>query len=81
VITPPTGAGVATVADTVEFLDLKRKDQYAADMNSGIFTSGLAFLNNYTAVYTFEGKNQFDEIFSFTVQKDFQIGDFDNCGG
>jgi len=81
VITPPTGAGVATVADTVEFLDLKRKDKYAEDMLSGMFTSGLAFLNNYTAVYTFEGKNQFDELFSFTVQKDFQIGDFDNCGG
>ena len=81
VINPPAGAGVTTVTDTVEFLDLTRKDQYAADMLSGRFTSGLAFLNNYTAVYTFEGKNQFDELFSFRVQKDFQIGNFDNCGG
>lgn len=78
-ITPPAGASVSTVTATVEFLDLKRKDQYSSDMLSGGFSSGSAFLNNYTATYTFEGKNQFGDRFSFKVQTDFQIGDFDNC--
>jgi hypothetical protein len=81
VITPPTGGtGANTVEDTVILVDLIRKDKYRTDMLSGMFTSaGSAFLNNYTATYTFEGKNQFGDTFSFTAQTDFQIGNFDNC--
>ena len=79
VIDPPTGTGITTVTDTVEFLDITRKLNYWTDVTSGQYTART--LNNYTAVYTFEGKNQFDELFSFTVQKDFQIGNFNNCGG
>jgi hypothetical protein len=80
IITPPTGAGTNTVTDTVILVDLIRKDKYRSDMLSGMFTSaGAAYLNNYTAIYTFEGKNQFGDSFSFTAQTDFQIGNFDNC--
>jgi hypothetical protein len=80
IITPPTGTGVTTVTDTIILVDLIRKDKYATDMLSGMYTSaGSAYLNNYTATYTFYGKNQFGDSFSFTAQVDFQIGDFDNC--
>ncbi len=81
IITPPSGAGTNTVTDTVILVDLIRKDKYATDMLSGIYTSGLAYLNNYTATYTFEGKNEFGDSFSFKAQTDFQIGNFCNCGG
>lgn len=80
IIVPPTsGTGVTSTTATVLFLDLKRKDKYFSDMKSGQFSSGLAFLNNYTAIYTFEGKNAFGESFSFKVQTDFVIGNFNNC--
>lgn len=80
VITPPaSGTGTNTLETSVVFLDLKRKDKYLTDMLSGQFTSGLALINNYTALYTFEGKNQYGESFSFKAQTDFQIGSFDNC--
>lgn len=80
IITPPTGGtGANTVTDTVILIDLIRKDKYRTDMLSNMFTSAAAFLNNYTATYTFEGKNQFGDTFSFTAQTDFQIGSFDYC--
>jgi len=77
-ITPPqSGIGTSLVIYPGVFLDLKRKMQYAEDIVSGRYTSDS--LNNYTAVYKFEGKNDFGEKFSFEAQKDFQIGNFDNC--
>jgi hypothetical protein len=80
IITPPaTGIVANTVEDTVILVDLKRKEQYSTDMLSGMYTSGSAYLNNYTATYTFEGKNQFGDSFSFKAQVDFQIGNFNNC--
>ncbi len=79
VITPPSGAGTNTLEDTLILVDLKRKEQYSTDMLSGMYTSGSAYLNNYTATYTFYGQNQFGDSFSFTVQTDFQIGSFDYC--
>jgi hypothetical protein len=78
-IDPPIGANINVVETTVVFVDLIRKIQYVDDIFSGIYTSNI--LNNYTAVYKFEGKNEFGTKFSFEVQRDFQIGDFDNCGG
>jgi hypothetical protein len=78
-ITPPTGTSVTSVVSTIVFLDLVRKDSYGDDMLSGVYSSSLAFLNNYTAVYKFEGKNDFGEKFSFEVQTDFQIANFNNC--
>ena len=79
IITPPSGAGTNTLEDTLILVDLTRKDKYATDMLSGMYTSGSAYLNNYTAIYTFEGKNQFGKEFSFKAQVDFQIGNFNNC--
>ncbi len=81
IITPPTGTGTNTVTDTVILVDLIRKDKYATDMLSGMYTSGSGYLNNYTAIFTFYGQNQFGDSFSFKAQTDFQIGNFDNCGG
>jgi hypothetical protein len=79
-IAAPVGSSTTSVTTTVSFLDLVRKDKYNNDMSSGAYSSaGGAFLNNYTAVYQFEGKNDFGEKFSFKVQTDFQIADFDNC--
>jgi hypothetical protein len=82
-ITPPTAPSTPSastlVTATVSFADLVRKDNYSDDMLSGIYSSSLAFINNYTAVYKFEGKNDFGEKFSFEVQADFQIGNFDYC--
>ena len=79
VIPAPAGTGVTTVEDTVILVDLIRKDQYKADVTSGQYNSGLAYLNNYTALYTFEGKNEYGEKFSFKAQTDFQIGNFNYC--
>ncbi len=82
VITPPTGTGITTVTTTVSFVDLIRKMKYWDDVNSGVFTStSNARLNNYTAIYTFKGKNEFGDSFTFTAETGFEIGDFDNCGG
>jgi hypothetical protein len=81
VIVPPTGTGISSVTTTVAFVDLIRKMKYWSDVNSGVYasTSG-AGLNNYTAIFTFKGKNEFGDSFTFTAQTGFQIGDFDNCG-
>jgi len=79
VIVPPSGSGTTTTTATVLLVDLLRKDQYAADVTSGQYSSGLSYINNYTAIYTFEGQNEFGTHFSFKVQMPFQIGSFDNC--
>ncbi len=75
VIPAPSGSGTTTVQAPVRFVDLIRKGQYADD----IMTSGGRSLNNYTAVYTFSGENEFGKKFSFITTRDFQIGPFDNC--
>lgn len=80
VIVPPiSGTSATSTTDTVILVDLKRKEKYRQDMLTGQYTSGLALINNYTATYTFTGKNQYGEGFSFIVQHDFQIGSFDYC--
>lgn len=80
---PPLGAGTTTTIDTVVFLDLPRKDRYLTDMTSGQFSSALNnpfIINNYTATFIFEGKNQYGKTYvSGPIQTDFQIGSFDNC--
>lgn len=78
-IAPPTGTGTTVVTATLIFVDLKRKDKYLSDMTSGQSTSGLDYINNYTAIYTFEGKNAYGKAFSFKAQTDFHIGSFDYC--
>ena len=80
VIAPPLeGTGITEVTDTLFFVDLVRKDKYAEDMLSGQYSSSLAFINNYTAIYTFQGKNEYGEKFKIEAQVDFEIGWFDNC--
>jgi len=79
VIPAPTGTNVSTVEDTVVLVDLIRKDRYEEDVTSGRFTYASAYLNNYTAVFKFEGENAYGKYFSFKAQTDFQIGSFDNC--
>ncbi len=84
IIPAPSGTGINTVTDTLFFVDLPRKTKYVDDMTSGSYSSSMNnpfFLNNYTAIYTFEGKNEFGTNFSFKTQVGFVIGYFDNCGG
>ncbi len=79
-IVPPTGTGTTTVTATVMFVDLRRKDKYASDMLTGSYSSSLAYLNNYTATYTFTGHNSFGTSFTVMIPgTDFEIGDFNNC--
>jgi hypothetical protein len=78
-IPAPIGASEVTVTTNIILVDLLRKDQYAVDMLSGRYSSGQAYLNNYTAIFTFYGQNQFGENFKIKTQMDFQIGNFNNC--
>jgi hypothetical protein len=81
-ITAPVGASTTTVtASGLILVDLTRKDQYATDMLSGRYSSGLSYINNYTAIYTFYGKNDFGKEFTIKAEMNFQIGDFDYCTG
>ncbi|MFZ3137196.1 MAG: hypothetical protein WA126_07390 [Thermodesulfovibrionales bacterium] len=79
VIPAPIGGSEVTVTTDIRFVDLLRKAQYEEDMSSGMYSSGPAYLNNYTAIFTFEGQNEFGEKFKVKAQMDFQIGNFDNC--
>jgi len=82
VITPPkSGTGTNTLEyGGLILVDLKRKAQYQTDVLSGMYSSGPpAYINNYTATYTFEGQNQYGTRFSFKAQTNFQIGSFDYC--
>ncbi len=76
IITPPTGTGTTTVEVSSILVDLLRKEKYSSDVTSDWYSYGSAYLNNYTAVYTFEGKNEYGTKFSFKAQTDFQIGNF-----
>jgi hypothetical protein len=80
-IPPLTSATPSSLTSAgVILFDLIRKDHYATDMLSGQYTSaGFSYLNNYTAIYTFYGKNQFGTEFSVKATVDIQVGDFDNC--
>ena len=78
-IPAPIGAGEVTVTTDIILVDLIRKVQYSEDMLSGRYSSGTYYLNNYTAIFTFYGQNEFGENFKVKTQMDFQIGNFDNC--
>jgi hypothetical protein len=79
-ITPPlSGTGTTTITTNVLLVDLTRKEQYYDDMVSGRYNYQAFYINNYTAIYTFYGKNDYGENFSVKAQMDFQIGSFDNC--
>ena len=78
-IPAPIGAGEVTVTTDIILVDILRKDQYRGDMSSGRYSSGSAYINNYTAIYTFYGQNEFGENFKIKAQMNFQIGNFDHC--
>ena len=84
-IPAPIGAGEITVTTDIILVDLLRKDQYREDVSippsNPRYSSfgGLGYLNNYTAIFTFEGQNEFGENFKVKTQMNFQIGNFDNC--
>lgn len=87
IVIPPPAIGTTTpttVTATLILVDLPRKQQYLNDMTlvPPQFTSalgGIALINNYTAVYTFYGTNDFGDSFSIQATTDFQIGLFDYC--
>ncbi len=79
VIPQPSGQGTTEVTQTLVFLDLLRKDKYALDILSGQYSSGPYYLNNYTATYILEGKNEYGQKFKIKASADFQIGNFNNC--
>jgi hypothetical protein len=78
-IPAPIGGAEVTVTTNIMLVDLLRKDQYKSDMLSGRYSSGLADINNYTAIFTFQGHNDFGKSFTIKTQMDFQIGNFDYC--
>lgn len=80
-IPAPSGTAETLVEVSVILVDLIRKIQYQDDVYvAPRFSSGPSYINNYTAIYTFEGKNENGTKFSFKVQTNFQIGWFDYCG-
>ena len=80
-ITAPSGSGTSTVTISgLILVDLVRKAQYASDMQSGRYGSDPLVVNNYTAIYTFYGKNDFGKDFTIKTEMNFQISDFKNCG-
>jgi hypothetical protein len=79
-ITPPSDAGNRYSAASVEFVDLIRKFEYVRLIDGGMYASRPGYLNNYTAEYTFYGKDSHDKSFSFKVRADFSIGAYNYCG-
>jgi hypothetical protein len=80
-ITAPVGSGTTTVTISgLILVDLVRKIQYQDDMLSGRYGPNPFIVNNYTAIYTFYGKNDFGKEFKIKATMNFQISDFDNCG-
>ncbi|MGE5239082.1 MAG: hypothetical protein ACM3ON_09790 [Chloroflexota bacterium] len=78
-IQAPSSDNVVTVQDSGVLVDLTRKIDYEQALQSGQFTSGAFGINNYTAIYTFTGQNEFGEDVELQAEANFQIGSFDNC--
>jgi hypothetical protein len=78
-IPAPVGTGTVTVTASIVLVDLIRKFQYEDDVLSGRYDFWPAYINNYTAIFTFEGQNEYGEDFTVKAQMDFQIGNFDYC--
>jgi len=77
---PSVGSGNRYFAETVMLIDLPRKFKYVEMMDSGRYTSHPSLINNYTAEYTFYGKDSYGKSFTFKVRKDFSMGSYDYCG-
>lgn len=83
IIPPAWSTGSTTVTFEGMFVDFPRKVRYVEDYKSGEFqfSDFPKGLNNYTAVYTFHGEDEYGEKFSFQASVPFVMGDFDNCSG
>lgn len=81
IITPPlSGTGTTSITGTIKLVDLIRKYQYWDDIFSGRYNYQTpSYINNYTAIFTFYGKNEYGKDFTIKTQMNFQIGSFDNC--
>lgn len=79
IIGTPTGSGNWYSAASVVLVDLVRKNKYVENLNSGMYTSHPGLLNNYTAEYTFYGKDSNNKSFSFKARVDFSIGSYNYC--
>lgn len=78
VITPPSsGLGSTTTKSSSALVDLIRKERYLRDILSGQYNNNLP--HNFTAIYTFEGKNEYGKSFCAVATTNFQIGSFDYC--
>lgn len=78
VVTPPlSGTGTTNTKASGAFVDLIRKEKYLKDIQGGQYNSNLP--HNFTAIFTFEGKNQYDKSFCAVATTNFQIGSFDYC--
>lgn len=78
VVYPPSSGTGSTNTKTIGVLvDLIRKEKYLKDILSGQYNSNLP--HNFTAVYTFEGKNQYGKSFCAVATTSFQIGSYDYC--
>jgi len=78
-IPAPIGAGEVIVETDILLVDIIRKAQYSEDMLSGRYSPMPYYINNYTAIFTFKGQNEFGESFKVKTQMDFQIGNFNHC--
>jgi len=81
IITPPlSGTGATSLIQTISLVDLTRKDKYYDDIYvQHRYSYHPGYLNNYTAIFTFYGKNEYGKDFTVKTQMNFQIGWFDNC--
>ncbi len=78
VINPPSsGSGSTDTRASGPLVDLIRKEKYLKDILSGQYSSNLP--HNFSAIYTFEGKNQYGKSFCAVATTNFQIGSFDYC--
>jgi len=79
IVPPLSGSGTTIIETNILLIDLIRKEKYQDDVLSNRYDYHLAYINNYTAIFTFYGKNEYGENFSVKAQMDFQIGSFDYC--
>ncbi len=79
-IYPPTsGLGFTNYTYSIMLVDLVRKEKYYDDITSGRYDYHIGYINNYTAIFTFYGTNDYGEKTTIKAEMDFQIGAFDNC--
>lgn len=64
----------------VVLVDIPRKLKLYDDITSGRYSPQYEYLT-YTAIYTFYGKDIYGNPFQFVVQTNFDVGNYNYCGG